>query len=191
MQRRLRRVFKDRALLSLLDRIIQSYHTAPGKGLPIGTLMSQYFANLYLDGLDRFVKEELRCRAYVRFMDDFVLWHDQRPRLERWREVIRGCLGRCLALQLKPTARLGSTREGMPFLGLRVFGDVLLPGRRARRRFRGRLRQYETAFVRGELAEADLQRRLGALAAFVEQGRCDRWRRRVLAATGTGEAIRG
>jgi hypothetical protein len=56
------------------ERLLRSYETWPGKGLPIGSLTSQHLANFYLDALDRFVKERLRRPYYVRYMDDFALW---------------------------------------------------------------------------------------------------------------------
>jgi retron-type reverse transcriptase len=69
----LRRQLKDTACLALLDHIIAHPlpGSRPGKGLPIGNLTSQYFANLYLGELDHLVKERLRCKGYVRYMDDF------------------------------------------------------------------------------------------------------------------------
>ncbi len=74
----LRRMFKDERLLQLFKQIIESYETTPGTGIPIGNLTSQHFANSYLGSLDRFIKEELRCRHFVRYMDDFVVWSDDR-----------------------------------------------------------------------------------------------------------------
>jgi hypothetical protein len=74
----LERRFKDTRLLELLHRIIVSYRGQLGVGLPIGSLTSQHFANFYLGWLDRFVKETLRVRCYVRYMDDIVLWHSSR-----------------------------------------------------------------------------------------------------------------
>jgi hypothetical protein len=59
----------------------------PGKGLPIGNLNSQFFANVYLNGLDQFVKQELRCRHYVRYCDDFVLLSADRDQLVAWRGI--------------------------------------------------------------------------------------------------------
>ena len=57
-----------------MDGIIDSYETEPGKGVPIGNLTSQFFANMYLAGLDHYILEELRPGAYCRYMDDFVVW---------------------------------------------------------------------------------------------------------------------
>ena len=72
----LERRFKDRRLLELLTRIITAYRGELGIGLPIGSLTSQHFANFYLGWLDRFVKESLGVREYVRYMDNMILWHD-------------------------------------------------------------------------------------------------------------------
>lgn len=87
LKERLRRFFGDAALLRLFDRIIDSYQTAPGKGLPIGSLTSQHFANFYLMPMDRMVKEELRL-PYVRYMDDFVCWADDRDVLKAGRKQV-------------------------------------------------------------------------------------------------------
>jgi hypothetical protein len=66
----LARKFKDPAVLALFGAILASYETTPGRGLPIGNLTSQHFANFYLGRLDRFVKEVLQCLAYVRYSGD-------------------------------------------------------------------------------------------------------------------------
>ncbi|MEK7677765.1 MAG: RNA-directed DNA polymerase [Verrucomicrobiota bacterium] len=189
LQERLRRLFKDAALLRLLDRIVESYQTAPGQGLPIGTLTSQYFANFYLDALDRHVKEGLHCRCYVRFMDDFALWHDSADQLGVWREEIALWLQTALGLKLKPGTRLLPTVQGMPFLGFRVLPGRLLLDRRARRRFRLRLTAYEEACVRGRMGVAELQRRVEALLAHTDQAQCRAWRRRVLALRDEAEKV--
>lgn len=180
LKARFRRLFRDPGLLRLLDRIVDGYSTVDGKGLPIGALTSQYFANFYLDAFDRFVKEHLRCRHYVRFMDDFALWHDSRTRLEEWRDAVTDWLWNRLRLEIKPGTRLLPTSEGMPFLGFRVLPARLLLGRRARRRFAARLVALETAWQRGEIGDEALQRRAGALVAFTQQADCLAWRRNVV-----------
>lgn len=72
----LERRFKDRGLLALLARIVESHRAEPGRGLPIGALTSQHFANDYLAGLDRLLLEGCRVRGLVRYMDDLVWWGD-------------------------------------------------------------------------------------------------------------------
>lgn len=70
--------FKDKVLLKVLSQIIDSYQAIAGKGLPIGNLTSQYFANHYLAFADHHIKEKLHASAYVRYMDDMVIWADDR-----------------------------------------------------------------------------------------------------------------
>ena len=69
----LARKFKDKTLLSILCRIIDSYQTKPDRGLPIGNLTSQYFANMYLSEVDHLAKEKMRVPVYVRYMDDIMM----------------------------------------------------------------------------------------------------------------------
>jgi len=73
------------------------------RGLPIGNLTSQFWSNCYLDGLDHFVKRELRCPAYLRYVDDMALFSDSKRELWHWKqEVIEGGLTVQLPLKLLP-----------------------------------------------------------------------------------------
>ena len=130
------------------------------RGLPIGNLTSQFFANVYLDGLDHFCKEVLRARGYLRYVDDFALFHDDAGGLEDWRECIAAYLeGRRLLLHPRKTAIL-STAAPAAFLGL-----VLLPdgGRRLPeanvRRFRGRLQALRACWRRGAVSRDEVRAR--------------------------------
>ena len=58
------------------------------RGIPIGNLTSQFFANYYLNGLDHFVKQELRCKGYVRYMDDFILFGQEKQCMFEWKDAI-------------------------------------------------------------------------------------------------------
>ena len=78
------------------------FGVAPGKGLPIGNLNSQFFANVYLNGLDQFVKHELKCRNYLRYCDDFVLLAESSEQLTTWRGRIEAWLHEHLRLELNP-----------------------------------------------------------------------------------------
>jgi len=176
----LRRRFKERRLIEILDAIIDSYETDAGKGLPIGNLTSQYFANHYLGALDHFVKETLGCRAYVRYMDDFVVWHDDREQLKTWRGEIAGWLAETLGLAIKPDC-LNRCERGMPFLGYRIFPVAVTLARRSRVRFRRKLTAAHRKFVSGEWSEAEAARHVEPLIAFVRHGRSEEMRRRILA----------
>jgi len=93
----------------------------PGCGLPIGNLSSQFFANVYLDALDQFVKHRLKAGRYLRYVDDFVLVHHDRDQLERWKVAIERFLGERLKLSLKADIRLRPLSAGIDFLGYVVY----------------------------------------------------------------------
>ena len=113
----LRRKFKDVKLLHLLDLIIDS---APA-GLPIGNVTSQWLANLYLQGLDYFIREQLHARYYVRNMDDMVIFGPNKRKLGRTKEAIETYLG-SLGLKLNPKwQKFKLDSRGLDFLGYRFF----------------------------------------------------------------------
>lgn len=92
------------------------------RGLPIGNLTSQFWANVYMNPFDHFVKRELQCRAYLRFVDDFLLFGDSKAALWRWKEKVERRLS-SLRLTVHPGAHPRPVTEGVPFLGFTVFPD--------------------------------------------------------------------
>lgn len=182
LYKRLARLFKDDDLLYLAWQIIGAYRTAQGRGLPIGSLTSQHFANFYLGWFDRFVKETLRVPAYVRYMDDMVLWWNSAEELQ-W--ALRQCteyLTNELQLELKPTPYINRTSHGMDFLGCRVFPKHFTLNRHSRVRSRRAALRLERLYLNGRIGESELQRRGTALFAFMQAGGCASWkfRRRLL-----------
>lgn len=125
-------------------------NAGPGRGLPIGNLSSQFFANVYLDALDQFVKHQLKARRYLRYVDDFVLFHHDRAQLARWQVQIEQFLAARLQLRLKPEIRLRRLEDGLDFLGY-----IIRPTHtRARARVVGHVRQalaeWEGQYVQGD-----------------------------------------
>jgi len=176
----LRRKFKDAGVLDLFDRILASYETAPGRGLPIGNLTSQHFANFYLAPLDRFIKEHLQRRCYVRYMDDFVVWGESAAELrEVWLKV-EAFLTAELRLELKSNVMLNRTERGMDFLGCRLFPHALRLTRRSKRRFVRKFRAYEREGVDGVWTDLQVQQRVTALIAFTLPCRSRGFRRNVM-----------
>ena len=147
------------------------------RGLPIGNLTSQFFANLYLNGLDHFCKQVLRVQGYLRYVDDFALFHDDPMQLDRWRARVSDFLvGRRLLLHPGKT-HVAATTEPATFLGF-----VLLPGGYRRlpednvRRFRNRLRGLRMRWRDGRLSREEVDRRVQAWIAHAAHA--DSWRLR-------------
>jgi len=142
-------VFKgDPRLVEKLPVHKTLFHAPAGKGLPIGNLNSQFFANVYLNALDQFVKHALKCRWYLRYCDDFVLLARSRDELEAWRERIRVFLNERLALQLNDgRERLRTVGDGVDFLGYIVRPFHLLVRRRVVGHLREQLACAERALV--------------------------------------------
>jgi len=116
----LARRFKHPELLGLCARALARTPDGPGRGLPIGALTSQHFANSYLDALDRHLLQELRVGGTVRYMDDVVWWCPTRERARETLAAARAFLLRERALVLKPDARVGRSEDGLSSLGFRV-----------------------------------------------------------------------
>ncbi len=105
-------------LLALLEKIIRSFEASLGKGLPLGNVTSQIFANIYLNELDQFVKHSLRARYYIRYCDDFVLLSSSREELEGWIREIGQFLQEHLKLSLHPNkVTIRKLLQGTDFLG--------------------------------------------------------------------------
>ncbi|GHU44184.1 hypothetical protein FACS1894190_15350 [Spirochaetia bacterium] len=119
LKQKLNRIIKDVCVLNLLFGIIDSYHNDTGRGLPIGNLTSQFFANLYLSGMDHYINEQQKPAAYVRYMDDFILWAGVKKELKGMYKKIENYTENELNLKLKQPV-IGKTEHGLPFLGFMI-----------------------------------------------------------------------
>ncbi len=173
----LARRFKHPRLLALCGRILSRTPDFVGRGLPIGALTSQHFANTYLDGLDRFLLEGLRVRGMVRYMDDAIWWCDDRDRAAKTLDEVRQYLARERRLEVKPDARIGRSRDGVQFVGFRVLPWRLRLSLRRRRRYTAARRRWETRYATGEIDGLALQRGYDAALAVTAHADAVRWRR--------------
>lgn len=134
----LRRRFNESPLVNLFAGCLATYCTAPGKGLPIGTLFSQYLANHYLAGWDHHVRSELKVKGYVRYMDDFLIFGQSRVELgERYHQASAFLVER-LGLAVKPKT-IPATAGGFCFLGYRLTPRGLELSPASRKRFRHKM----------------------------------------------------
>jgi hypothetical protein len=143
-------------------------------GLPIGNLTSQFFANVYLNELDQFVKHTLKARCYVRYVDDFVLLHRDPEQLRLWRCEIERFLAQRLRLKFRDRAEPKPVSAGVDFLGYIVRPFYKLVRRRVVRHLFAHLAEFERKHVRADAqhfalrlpaAERDLLR--ARLASFL------------------------
>ena len=168
--------FKDAELLALFRRIVESYRSATGHGLPIGALTSQHFANFYLGWFDRWVKEEKRFRGYVRYMDDMAIWAETASDLRELLAAARGRLTERLRLTFKDSPYINRSARGLDFLGSRVFPSHITLNRASRSRFRTQVKRLHRLHEAGEATEGDLQHRLGALVAWTRSPMDCNWK---------------
>lgn len=117
-------------------------NSAAGCGLPVGNLTSQFFANVYLNALDQFVKHTLKVKHYVRYVDDFVLLADTQAQLESWKQQISLFLEQTLQLSLKVDSKLAPIAQGVDFLGYVVFAHHRLVRQRVVQHCKAKLAQW-------------------------------------------------
>ncbi|MBF0421249.1 MAG: group II intron reverse transcriptase domain-containing protein [Magnetococcales bacterium] len=160
------RIIKDKRVLDLLECIIT--HPVPdhppGKGIPIGNLTSQHFANLYLGEMDHFVKETLRVEGYLRYMDDFLFFGQTKSILHGIHFEIMQFLHEHLFLMLKGRVTLlAPVSDGIPFLGFRIFPSTIRIPQKGLARFRRKLHAKESEFHQGKIDETLLSRSVGSM----------------------------
>jgi hypothetical protein len=118
------------------------------KGLPIGNLTSQFFANVYLNELDQFVKTNLKCRFYIRYVDDFVLLSQSEQHLLYFKEKIEFFLKEKLSLEIKNPIKTGRVSEGIDFLGYITRPKYILVRRRILNNLKYKLVLFENKLVK-------------------------------------------
>jgi len=133
----------DPCLLQLIPPRKSLFHTGPDRGLPIGNYSSQFFANLYLNRLDQYVKRVLKAKYYLRYVDDFILLHRDKEQLESWTKQIGQFLEKELSLELNPTkTKIRNLNRGIDFLGYFVKPTFLIVRQSVVKRLKEKLFQF-------------------------------------------------
>ncbi len=141
----LRGYIPDKDILWLLDRVIDSFETRPGVGLPLGNLTSQLLVNIYMNEFDRFVKHKLKAKFYIRYADDFVIFSGDRNQLESLLLRVRAFLRAELKLELHPNKVFIETlASGVDFLGWVNFSDHRVLRTTTKRRMLKRIKEHPT-----------------------------------------------
>ena len=176
--------FLDERLMELFRRMTISYQTSPGRGIPIGNLISQHFANFYLGALDHWLLEEKKTAGYIRYMDDFIVFAQDRKNLKARLAEIEKFLAEQLRLTLKDNRQLNRCSAGIPFLGFRIFPHITLLAPRSRSRFASKLEHCEQEYIENKIQERELARRVSSLVSFTSAADAAGFRRSILSRQG-------
>lgn len=153
----LRRYVGCSPTLALCDGIIDSWGADARKGIPIGNLTSQLFANIYLHELDEFVKHQLRWKMYLRYMDDTVFLGPDKGDLHDLQMEMGGFLDDRLSLHLNPKTAIFPAAQGVDFLGYRIWATHRLLRKSSVLRMQRKLRAFARRYSEGEMELADIQ----------------------------------
>jgi len=177
LKSKLVRVVKDEEVLRMLFMIIDSYHTegTPGKGIPLGNQTSQWFALYYLDALDRLIKEKLRIKHYIRYMDDLILVHESKEHLQEVLNTIRAFAADELTLTLNEKTQIFPIKNGVDFVGFHIYlsdsGKVIRKLKTAtKKRFKKRLIKLKIGYAHGRIDLDKVQNVLASYRGHIKHG---------------------
>ncbi|WP_304225403.1 reverse transcriptase/maturase family protein [Gracilinema caldarium] len=155
------RKINDENILWLIDEILNS---TPDSGLPIGNLMSQLFANVYLHELDHYIKNVCGVKFYIRYMDDFIILHNNKAYLCGLLSKIKSFLRTQLALELNDKTKVGKTSNGIEFVGYRIWSRNKLIKKQSLSRMRKKARAWRHGKISDERFLSSLGSWLGHAA---------------------------
>lgn len=138
------------------------------RGLPIGNLTSQFWGNVYLNDFDHFVKRQLGCTAYLRYVDDFLLFSDHKSNLWEWKKAIDERLAGLRLTLHEP--QVFPARTGIPFLGFRIYPQHRLLKRKRGLAFQRRLKTLMKGWLSGAISFQNLQDSVRSWAAHAAWG---------------------
>ncbi|MSU79113.1 MAG: RNA-dependent DNA polymerase [Gemmataceae bacterium] len=196
LKAQLARKIKDRDVLWLVGRIIDHsnpqeamLHIFPGddlftlaerrRGIPIGNQTSQFFANVYLDPLDHFIKDRLGMKGYVRYVDDFLVFSDNKGQLSELREQIKEFLTPSRLRLHSGKSVVSRVKDGIRFLGYRIFPTHRLLPKKNVNQFRRRVREMQEEYAAGRLLFREIHGRIMSWLGHARQANTYRLRCRL------------
>ena len=164
------KILADEKLKILLRKIIREPSNKV-QGIPIGNLTSQWFANFYLDKLDHYIKEELMVKYYLRYMDDFLLFGENKEDLYRYLSEIHNFLMEKLKLEMKYSmVRIFPVSEGIPFLGMNIYKNIIRLSKQRKKRLlkltSRREKEFQAGNINGIKMVNSIQSSIGMLNNF-------------------------
>ncbi len=174
---------KDNDVIRLIARILDPGNKSlpQSKGIPIGNLTSQFFANLYLNPLDQFIKHGLKAKYYIRYMDDFVLMDSSKARLRGAKAEIAQFLEEKLQLRLHPRKQaITPLKCGIDFLGFRIFFTHRLLRKENARRFMRKLKRMKIQFENKGITLGRISASINGWLAHAKHGDTYKLRKSIL-----------
>ncbi len=161
---------KDSNVLWLTQVILDNYNAGlPSKGMPLGNWTSQFFANIYLNELDQYVKHQLKAKQYIRYVDDFIILHQNKMVLAGYENRIKSFL-QTLQLELHPEkCKIISLSKGISFLGFRTFYHHKLILQRNLRKIHNKLKQMLEQYKTKSIDAQDINETLHGWNAYAKQ----------------------
>ena len=163
---------KDCQVLWLVRVILANYKTsAPGKGMPLGNLTSQFFANVYLAELDEFVKHRLRARFYLRYVDDFLILERSPQLLQEYQDRIDTFLCERLRIEMHPDkTKIVPLERGVGLLGFRAFYHYRILKKSNLRRAWVRMKRYREQLASGQIMQEHVSLSLAGWEGYAMMG---------------------
>ena len=170
------RHFKGQAFMGQLQRIIHGYHNKAGYGLPIGSLTSQYFANSYLNGLDRFLANDKRVCAQIRYMDDIIWWCETKRQVKEVLLLVNHYVQNERNLSIKKTLQINKSQHGISYCGYRILPGIIRLSQRRKQQYQLRRLYWESKFNQSEIDAMQLQSAYAAVLGITQNTQSRAWR---------------
>lgn len=185
LKAKLHKLFSDKDIRWLLDMIIDSFQTSPGKGLPMGNQTSQWFAIYYLDILDRLIKERLHIKYYSRYMDDGVLIHKDKDYLKECLMHMQAMANNELLLDFNEKTQIFPLRNGVDYLGFHIYltdtGKVIRKlKQQTKKKYKKKLKYLAHAYRYGNVEFEEIQQILASYKAHLSYGHTDKLQQKIL-----------
>lgn len=165
----------DKEVCGLIWKYIDSYHTGPGKGIPMGNQSSQWFALYYLDRLDRIIKEKFKIRYYSRYMDDGILIHHNKTYIKECLEYMGHFLAEERKLEFNEKTQIIPLAQGADYLGFHFYlieqGKVIRKLRTSnKKRIKKKLKSYRHAYRIGKMDYEAVKRSIVSYKGHLSHG---------------------
>ncbi|MBS3085653.1 group II intron reverse transcriptase domain-containing protein [Candidatus Pacearchaeota archaeon] len=180
----IKRKVKDGKIIWLVQKVLNNFDIpVKGKGMPLGNYTSQFFANVYLNDLDYFVKHELKAKYYIRYVDDMVILHRSKKRLEYFKKKIINFL-EGMKLELHPNkSEIISLQKGITFLGYRIFYKHKILRKRNRKYFLKKFDKYLNLYNEEVISDEQLIAKLQGWFGYAQWANTYLLRKRLIEKT--------